>query len=216
MYALPPIFTFFIATSIGLQKFEIHKLIGLFIAVTACAWIVLERHSEVGEGSVIWYALGIIIPIMLSIGNVYRSVAWPKGIKSMPLASGTLLASALSLGIFGGLNDIELVSTNFSLVSLVSLSLMLMQGSLTAITYFCAFELQKRSDPVFYSQLGSVAAVFGLVIGVVWFNEVYSMQICLGVLLVIFGLRMSYKTPMKLSLLKRVDKTKLHSNELKM
>jgi drug/metabolite transporter (DMT)-like permease len=80
---------------------------------------------------------------------------------------------------------------------------------------FCAFELQKCSDPVFYSQLGSVAAVFGLLIGVVWFNEVYSMQICLGVLLVIFGLRMSNKTStIKLSLLKRVYKTKPHSNEL--
>ena len=195
MYALPPIFTFLISTSLGLEKLKVHKLTGLFIAVMACAWIVLQRHSEVGEGNLLWYALGIIIPIMLSIGNVYRSLAWPKGIKSMPLAAGTLLASAFSLGMFGSLNRIELAATEFSINAQL---LLLTQGLLTALTYFCSFELQKRSNPVFYSQLGAVAAVFGLLIGIIWFNEVYSMQIWLGVLLVIVGLRMSNRTSFSL------------------
>ena len=212
MYALPPIFTFLITTSLGLEALNIKKLIGLCIAVMACSWIMLQRYSEAGDEGALWYALGMMIPLMLSIGNVYRSVAWPKGIKSMPLAAGTLLASALSLGVFASLNNNELVSAEFSLASQ---AMILMQGFLTALTYFCTFELLKRSDPVFTSQLGSVAAVFGLVIGSVWFKEVYSMQIYLGVLMVILGLRMSNKASIqKLPLLKKIEKQNHKSKEL--
>lgn len=195
MYALPPVFTFFISVSLGLEKLKMTRLTGLLIAVAACTWIVFQRNAELGEVTVLWYTIGIVIPIMLSIGNVYRSLAWPKGIKSMLLAAGTLLASALSLGIFGSLNGIELVSTDFSLNSRL---LLLMQGLLTALTYFCSFELQKRSNPVFYSQLGAVAAVFGLAIGIVWFDEVYSLHIWMGVFMVVLGLRVSNKGTFKL------------------
>ncbi len=188
MYALPPIFTFLIATTMGLEKRSWAKLTGLSVAVLACAWIVLQRHSEMPQANVLWFALGLLIPAMLSIGNVYRSVAWPGDTKPMTLAAGTLLASAASLGLFAQAIGTPLVSNDFGHQFL---GVIILQGLLTALTYFCAFELQKRSNPVFYSQLGAVAAVFGLIIGVVWFNEQYSLSIWLGALIVIVGLKMS-------------------------
>ncbi len=188
MYALPPIFTFLLATSIGLEKRSWIKLTGLSIAVVACAWIVLQRHSEISSPNIAWFAMGLIIPAMLSIGNVYRSVAWPDDVKPMVLASGTLLASAFTLALVASLTDTPIFpkGTGSDLIGIVVL-----QGLLTALTYLCAFELQRRSDPVFYSQLGAVAAVFGLLIGVFWFEEHYSVTIWLGAFLVILGLRIS-------------------------
>ncbi|MFL1454903.1 DMT family transporter [Marinobacter sp. GN3S48] len=188
MYALPPIFTFLIATTMGLEKRNWAKLTGLSVAVLACTWIVLQRHSEMPQADVLWFALGLLIPAMLSIGNVYRSVAWPGDTKPMTLAAGTLLASAASLGLFAQAIGTPLVSNDFGHQFL---GVIILQGLLTALTYFCAFELQKRSNPVFYSQLGAVAAVFGLIIGVVWFKEQYSLSIWLGALIVIVGLKMS-------------------------
>lgn len=188
MYALPPIFTFLIATSMGLEKRSWAKLTGLSVAVFACTWIVLQRHSEMPQADIMWFALGLLIPAMLSIGNVYRSVAWPGETKPMTLAAGTLLASAASLGLFAQLTRTPLISGDFGHQFI---GVIILQGLLTALTYFCAFELQKRSNPVFYSQLGAVAAVFGLIIGVVWFNEQYSLSIWLGALTVIVGLKLS-------------------------
>lgn len=132
--------------------------------------------------------MGLIIPAMLSIGNVYRSVAWPDDVKPMVLASGTLLASAFTLALVASLTDTPIFpkGTGSDLIGIVVL-----QGLLTALTYLCAFELQRRSDPVFYSQLGAVAAVFGLLIGVFWFEEHYSVTIWLGAFLAILGLRIS-------------------------
>ena len=188
MYALPPVFTFLLAAGMGLEKRSWRKLTGLSIAVVACAWIVLQRHSEISSPNALWFAMGLIIPAMLSIGNVYRSVAWPANVTPMILASGTLLASAATLGLFACLTETPMFpnGAGFELVGIV-----VSQGLLTALTYLCAFELQRRSNPVFYSQLGAVAAMFGLLIGVIWFKESYSLTIWLGALLVILGLRIS-------------------------
>lgn len=196
MYALPPVFTLLIAVSIGLERLGISRFFGLLIAVMACIWIVRQRHDQVGVAAPLWYALGLVIPIMLSIGNVFRSVAWPSGIKAMPLASMTLLAASLPLAMLAKFSEVELYRPD---TSAYVLALLCLQGGLTALTYLCAFELQKRSDPVFYSQLGAVAAVFGLLIGIVWFKESYSIDIWLGVLLVIVGLRVSNRVSFRIA-----------------
>lgn len=188
MYALPPIFTFLIAISMGLEKHNWVKLLGLSIAVLACAWIILQRNSGLNQSSLHWYSLGLLIPAALSIGNIYRSLSWPKNTTPMTLAAGTLLACAVSLALFALITQTPLISGHFGpeLVKIV-----LLQGILTALAYLCAFEIQKRATPVFYSQLGAVAAIFGLIIGIVWFKEQYSMSIWLGVLFVVAGLRLS-------------------------
>lgn len=188
MYALPPVFTFFLSILVGMTRFKVHKLLGLSIAVVACTWIVLERHQRMLEISAFWFALGIVIPIMLSIGNVYRAKAWPKGKSAMPLAADTLLSASFLLAVYTHFTGLSFMP---DAISITMLSLISLQGLLTAATFLCSFELQKRSDPVFYSQLGSVAAVFGLLIGVLWFDERYSSSIWFGVLVLLAGLRIN-------------------------
>lgn len=192
LYALPPVFTFLIALSMGMEKRNWVKLFGLIVAVTACGWIIIQRHSDQAQSSLHWYILGLLIPVALSVGNIYRSLAWPKKCAPITLASGTLLACAIMLGLFSMSTNTPLISYDFApeLIEVV-----LLQGVLTAITYLCAFEIQKRASPVFYSQLGAVAAVFGLIIGVLWFKEEYPITIWLGVLLVIAGLKISNRMP---------------------
>jgi len=191
MYALPPIFTFALATLLGIERFLWFKTIGLFIALFACIWIVLQRYSDSTEVSILWYVLGMVIPVMLSIGNVYRSIAWPKGVKSTPLAAGTLLVAAMLLGAYAFSSGSALISPAYP--SNIVL-LFLVQGFLTALTYLVSFELQRRSNPVFYSQLGTVAAIFGLLLGVFWFGENYSVSIWAGLLVVVVGLRIANRS----------------------
>ena len=75
MYALPPIFTFCISIMVGIASFKAHKLFGLSLAVIACTWIILERNQLTLDVNPYWFALGVVIPVMLSIGNVYRAMA---------------------------------------------------------------------------------------------------------------------------------------------
>lgn len=188
MYALPPVFTFFISILVGMNRFKMHRLFGLSIAVMACIWIMLERHQTVLVISAYWFALGLVIPVMLSIGNVYRSKARPKAMNAMPLAAGTLLSASFLLGLYGHVAGLSFVANSMSISILLLISL---QGILTAATFLCSFELQKGSNPVFYSQLGSIGAVFGLLIGVLWFDEHYSISDWVGVLVLLAGLRVN-------------------------
>ena len=106
----------------------------------------------------------------------------------MPLAAGTLLASAILLGMYAFFSGSALISSTFPSDTVLFL---LTQGFLTALTYFVSFELQRRSSPIFYSQLGTVAAIFGLLLGVFWFGERYSINIWGGVFAVVIGLRIA-------------------------
>ncbi|MDO6422453.1 DMT family transporter [Saccharophagus degradans] len=187
MYALPPLFTFLLALILRLEKPVWTRFAGLGIAVLACSWIVSQRHAEMGLVSPVWFGLGLLIPLMLSIGNLYRSIAWPKHAKPTTLAAGTLLTSSLALAVFAGSTGTELLPDLFDSNMFLILAL---QGGLTALTYLCAFELQKRSNPVFYSQLGVVAALFGLMIGALWFKESYTFGIWIGALFVVLGLKL--------------------------
>ncbi|MEZ5507760.1 MAG: DMT family transporter [Gammaproteobacteria bacterium] len=188
MYALPPLFTFLLALTMGLEKPVWNRFAGLGVAVLACSWMVVQRHAEMGDASPLWFALGLVIPLMLSIGNIYRSIAWPADAKPATLAAGTLLTSTAVLAVFAQSTGTELMP---DLINTNMLAAMILQGLLTALTYLCAFQLQKRSNPVFYSQLGIVAALFGLMIGVLWFNESYSPGIWIGALIVLLGLKLS-------------------------
>lgn len=187
MYALPPLFTFLLALSIRLEKPVWSRFAGFGIAALACSWIMSQRHTEMSLVSPLWFGLGLLIPLMLSIGNIYRSIAWPKDAKPTTLAAGTLLTSTLTLAVFAQSTGTPLLPDLFDSNMIAILTL---QGGLTALAYLCAFELQKRSNPVFYSQLGVIAALFGLMIGALWFKESYSFGIWVGALFVVFGLKL--------------------------
>jgi len=191
LYALPPVFTFLFAVALGIERTSLTKFVGLSLAVTACISIVLLRHLQLENVTWHWYMLGFLIPISLSIGNIYRSVAWPKGLDARTLAAGTLLAASTAIALFAEGMNVDLytpsISTGYRWV-------IVGQGLLTALTYFCTFELQRRSNPVFYSQIGAVAAVFGLFIGVFFLGERYSAGIWFFVVIVIIGLRIANRT----------------------
>lgn len=190
LYALPPVFTFFFAVSLGLERASIMKFSGLSVAVIACISIVLLRRLQLEQVTWHWYMLGFVIPVSLSIGNIYRSVAWPKGLDARSLAAGTLLAASIVISLCAKGVNVELYTPN---ISTGYWWIIAGQGVLTALTYFSTFELQRRSSPVFYSQIGAVAAVFGLFIGVIFLGERYSVGIWFAVAIVIFGLRLANK-----------------------
>jgi len=185
LYALPPLFTLVLSCLLKLEKWNGKRLAGIVIAGAGCIWIVLAQNSHAPSGVIAWYAAGCLIPLSLSFGNVYRTIAWPTNLSPMALATGMMLASASILAIVSVLRD------DYLLRGLDRPENSLLVGGqmvLTAITYVGFFALQKRASPVFLSQMGSVAALAGLTIGLFFFSESYSQGVWLGVLCVIAGL----------------------------
>jgi len=186
LYALPPLFTLLGSSFLGQERLTRPKLSGILIAVAGCIWIVSLRYPQLDLAPLHWIAWGLVIPLSLAAGNIYRSLDWPDGASPLPLASGMLFGATLLIAGHAMLNGLSLNILHFDNKLITILGI---QGLVTAATYLCFFKLQQMTGPLYVSQTGAVAAVFGLVLGNLYFNEAYPMWIWLAVLIVLFGLR---------------------------
>lgn len=109
------------------------------------------------------------MPLVLALGNIYRTLRWPEGSSPVFLAalmmfggSVTLLPFALSLepGQFPAL-----------LTTGAVVRLLLVEVAVFAVLYLFFFVLQRLAGPVYLSQIGSVAAVVGTLIAVFALGE---------------------------------------------
>ena len=131
---------------------------------------------------------GMLVPLSLAVGNVYRTSHWPTGATPEQLAPGTLLAGAvlvlLMVVVSGSAHS--LFFCGMDLWTIVAI-----QSVLTAISYRGFFHLQKRTSPTFLSQLGFVITPAGLLFGIVFFGESYGWAVWGGVVLLLIGVVLS-------------------------
>lgn len=184
LYAMPSLITYAIAVSIRMESPSLLRIAGLLLGVMGCIRIMSPETDGVGAAALPWLLLGLLVPLSLAIGNVYRTVAWPKGADARQLAPGMLIGGALVVALvmlaMGKLADMRVPSRDIALVLLV-------QAALSALTYRAFFELQRRSSPVFLSQIGFVVAPAGLILGYLIFGERHGLEVWLGVAVLMVG-----------------------------
>ena len=124
-------------------------------------------------------------PVLLAIGNIYRTLRWPEGVSSDALAPGMLIAAAIILLSVGFLPGFSLsVPTERSLPFL----LIALQAMVFAGQFLLLFLLQKSGGPVFLSLLGSVGAVVGVPVAILLQGETAPEGLLLGTLLIGTGI----------------------------
>ena len=184
LYALPSLATYGISVILGMEALSRKKAIGLSLGVAGCVWILSPNPAGVNPDSLPWLLLGMLVPLSLAVGNVYRTSHWPKGATPEQLAPGMLLAGAvlilLVIVVSGSLRS--LIVSGMDLWTIV-----VVQSVLTAISYRGFFHLQKRTSPTFLSQLGFVITPVGLLFGIVFFGESYGWAVWGGVVLLLIG-----------------------------
>lgn len=148
------------------------------------AVLVAVTRGELNSSASIWWTLaGIGIPLSLAIGNVYRTLAWPKDSNPFDLALGVNLAAAIILLIAivilpahqlpGGVESIKFIATVAALAA-----------SIMAVLHF---RLQFYGGPTFLSQISYLAAAVALAFGTVFFNEQYALLTWIGAVLIVIG-----------------------------
>lgn len=168
VFALPPVLTYALALGFGLERFRKLRAVGIALGCSGALIILLPRGGLPSPGLVDWMLLALLIPISLAIGNIYRTIDWPRGSPGLPLATVMMLgaASILAVAMVGfdqlywpfGLNHAGDWAT-------------LIQIAATALSYITYFELQRRGGPVYLSQIGYVITITGVAIGVVVLGE---------------------------------------------
>ena len=190
--ALSPLFTYAIAVALRLEPVLPHRALGIALGMAGVLGIVLPRGALPTPEALPWALLAMAAPLLLAGGNVYRSVAWPAGLKPLGAAALLLLLQAIVLV------PLALVTDTFvaprALLGAGDVAL-LGAGVLTVAFYLGAFELQKRGGPVVVGQLGYVITVASLAIGALAFGERPSPFTLLAVAVVFAGVMLVNRKP---------------------
>ncbi len=182
MFALSPVFTLALATLAGLKRPGSLGLLGIFIGMAGAILVALARMGEGAELG-LWSLFGLAMPLLLAVGNVYRTLDWPEGADPGVLAMwshGMALVVFLALILGFGVTVLPVVSASPLVVGA--------QLIVSAITFPAFFLLQRVGGPVMLSQLGYVAAATGFLIAVLVLGEVFGPLAWAGVGLIVLGI----------------------------
>jgi len=187
MFALSPVVTAFLSMLLRVRPPNLLGLAGIGLGLAGALVIIAARNADFAAGQSVWLLLSVLIPIFLGLGNVYRTLAWPKGAGPMRLAALTNLAAVAPLLIAaalypGGIDTAPLLAVP---------GLVAAQLTVSATMFIMFFRLQQVGGPTFLSQIGYVAAAVGAGFGVTVLGETYPAMVWAGVAVVAAGIALS-------------------------
>lgn len=189
LQSLAPIITLAIVAALGLERPSLLRLVGLASGLAGALLILISRNAgSFGETApAIWYFAALVTPLALAAGNVFRTVAWPKGEKPLPLAAVTLAAAALGLVVF--LLIARLFGQKTDVVAGLGAGwhLIVLQSLASGIGYALFFRLQQIGGPVYLSQISYVHTGVGVAFAVLFFAEPLSAAVWIAVALILAG-----------------------------
>lgn len=181
--ALPPLLTYLGALVLGMERFQSVRAFGVAAAL-AGASVLAARKFSAPDASILWILIALCGPILLAIGNLYRTLRWPKGASPNALAPGMLIAAVILLGTTSLLPNFSLT---VPLKEFLPIGLIILQAVIFAGQFQLLFLLQKTGGPVLLSLLGSVGAVVGVPVAIFLQGEAAPDGLILGAALISIG-----------------------------
>ncbi|UCI30126.1 DMT family transporter [Mesorhizobium sp. B4-1-4] len=183
MFTLSPVVTLVFSILLGVRRPNMLGISGIAVGFIGAVMVALTRGEAGQPADYFWVAVGLLIPISLAAGNIYRTVDWPEGTGPIELAVGSHLASATLLlagilALFG--------FRAFAPLGGVPLVVVAQVASASAMFAFF-FRLQAVGGPVYLSQIGYVAAAVGLFAGTVFLGEHYQLLTWAGAVIITAG-----------------------------
>jgi drug/metabolite transporter (DMT)-like permease len=187
MFALSPVATALLSTILRVRPPNALGITGIALGLAGALVIIFSKNTNVGDPNSLWIFYALLIPVFLAVGNVYRTLAWPKGVSPRSLASKTNLAAVpfLLAATFIQTNAID-VNSLATIPILIAA-----QVTVSTIMFLMFFRLQQIGGPTYLSQIGYVAAAVGVVVGVTVLGESYPLSVWVGSGIVAVGIALS-------------------------
>ena len=184
MFTLSPLFTALLSRLAGLRAPPRLEYWGIAIGFGGALLVALARGEAGRPAAWLWVGVGLLIPLLLALGNVYRSLDWP------PRADGTWLAVG-SHGV-AALLLLALCALTGAWRGLPALAgvpwLAAAQVAAAVLMFPLFFRLQALGGPVLLSQIGTVGAGVGVAVGAGLLGERYPPLVWGGVALIALGI----------------------------
>jgi drug/metabolite transporter (DMT)-like permease len=195
---LPPLLTYIGALVLRLERLQATRAMGVAAAL-AGAGVLATSQLAGPDAETFWILLALCGPVLLAIGNLYRTLRWPVGASPQALAPGMLLAAAAMLLLAGLLPGYSLA---IPLDRNLPVLLIVVQALVFALQFQILFLLQQSGGPVLLSLLGSVGAVVAIPVAIFLQNEAppvglipSAALIAIGIFLVALGQAKSGASP---------------------
>ena len=186
MVATSPVATALLSMLLKVRPPSVLGLAGIGLGLAGAVAIIIARNASFTAGESLWLFLAASIPVFLGFGNVYRTMAWPKGAGPMRLASMVNLGAVPPLALIGYLWN------GFDLWPLLDVPYVVAAQLISAtVMYLTFFRLQAVGGPTYLSQIGYVAAIVGVGFGVTLLGETYPAMVWAGVAVVAAGIALS-------------------------
>ena len=184
MFTLSPLFTALLSRLAGLRAPARLEYWGIAIGFGGALLVALARGEAGRPAAWLWVGARLLIPLLLALGNVYRSLDWP------PRADGTWLAVG-SHGV-AALLLLALCALTGAWRGLPALAgvpwLAAAQVAAAVLMFPLFFRLQALGGPVLLSQIGTVGAGVGVAVGAGLLGERYPPLVWGGVALIALGI----------------------------
>ena len=184
LFTLSPLLTAVLSRLAGLRSPALMEYTGIAIGFVGALLVALARGEAGRPADWLWVGLGLLVPLLLAIGNVYRSLDWPPRADATWLAVGSHGVAAVLLlaacAVTGAFVDLP------TLMALPGVSALQVLAAVLMFPLF--FRLQHVGGPVLLSQIGTVAAGVGVLIGAGLLGERYPAQVWWGTLLIALGI----------------------------
>ena len=187
MFTLSPVVTLVLSILLGVRRPNMLGVAGIAVGFAGAVMVAATRGEAGQPAALFWVAVGLLVPISLAVGNIYRTMDWPGGTGPIELAVGSHLASAALL-----LAGILALPGAGSLSLLAGVPLVVV-GQMAAASAMFAFyfRLQAVGGPVYLSQIGYVAAAVGLFSGTLFLGESYGALTWIGALVICAGVALT-------------------------
>ena len=179
-----PVITYLLALMIGMESFRPQRGVGIALGLGGALLLVLPASSLPSREMVPWVLLAFLTPAFYSLSSVFSARARPSEGHSLSLAAGMMAGAAavqLPLVLFRGdfyWPQLPLGPADYALMAQIAIS---------SLAYVLFFEILRLAGPVFFSQVGYIVTLTGLLWGAFFFGEHHSNWIYGATLMIVAG-----------------------------
>lgn len=180
-----PLFTYAFSYTLNTESLDWRRVAGIALGFIGVLFILVPRASLPVPEMAFWAAVALLTPIFYAIGNVYTGWARPPDSSAITLTVGMLLAAIV------GLAPVVLITGGFYWLRIppgIAEFAILGQILVSSLGYILFFELIRIAGPVYFSQVGYVVTVTGMMWAALLFDETYSHWVFASVALIFAGL----------------------------
>lgn len=187
---LAPIFTLLIAAATGSERFGIRVLGGMLLGTLGIALIVWPESGVLELGSLRWFLLALLAPVMFATANNCAVWLRPPAASALAMAAGTQLggaavATVVALGM--GADFWPASSGNAQFLPLI------LSVIINAIFFQLFFYLVATIGPARFSIFNYMAVIAGIVWSMLIFGEVPKPVFWLAAATMLLGMHIALK-----------------------